>query len=107
MGHLLSSAIKMQGAAAAPTINIRNFDGTTVTWTKNGVSQGSVAIAVTVTLTVGDTFSVTNSDAFGASIYYYLNGAFVTQYFNTPSVTTPTFTAVAGNAYRFDCFAGA
>ena len=109
MGKLLSSAIKMQGAGAptTATININNVDGVTVTWTKNGISQGSVAIAVTATLNVGDTFSVTSSDIFGSSVFYYLNGAFVTSYFGSPSVTTPTLTAIGGNTYRYDCFGGA
>ena len=38
MGHLLSSAIKMQGVAAT-TIEINNFGGVIVSWEKNGVSQ--------------------------------------------------------------------
>lgn len=109
MGHLLSMGIKMQGSAAATTatIQITNFDGTTVTWYKNGVSQGSVPTSVTATLNAGDTFYVTNNDAFGASINYSLNGVFVTSYFNVPTATTATFTASAGNTYKFDCFSGA
>jgi len=108
MGHLLSSAIKMQGAAATTaTINITNFDGTTVTWYKNGVSQGTVAVSLTTTVNAGDTFYVTNNDTFGATINYYLNAVFVTSYFGAPTATTATFTAGAGNTYRFDCFAGA
>jgi hypothetical protein len=109
MGHLLSSAIKMQGAGVptTATININNVDGVTVTWTKNGISQGSVAVTVTETLNVGDTFSVTSSDVFGSNVAYYLNGTFTTNYFGNPSVTTPTLTAIGGNTYRYDCFGGA
>lgn len=94
-------------AATTATIQIVNYDGTTVTWYKNGVSQGSVPTSLTTTFPAGTTFYVTNNDAFGASIYYYLNGAFITQYFGSPTATTATFTAVAGNTYRFECTAGA
>lgn len=108
MGHLLSMAIKMSAVTATTaTINIRNFDGTTVTWYKNGVSQGTVAIELTTTLNAGDTFYVTNTFTFGASIGYYVNGVNTANYFNTPTATTATFTAVAGNLYRFDCSSGA
>jgi hypothetical protein len=108
MGHLLSSAIKMQGGAAAPTIEINNY-GALVTWEKNGVSQGSVGFSITVTLTAGDTFRVTADNPFddGVTIDYLLNGSYVTSYFDFTTAQTPTITSAAGNAYRFDCYSGA
>jgi hypothetical protein len=110
MGHLLSSAIKMQGtAAAAPTIQINNLGGALVSWEKNGVSQGSVGFSITVTLTAGDTFRVTADEPFdmGVTIDYFLNGSYVTSYFDFTTAQTPTITSVAGNAYKFDCYGGA
>jgi hypothetical protein len=108
MGHLLSSAIKMQGAAA-PTIEINNLGGALVSWEKNGVSQGSVTTTITVTLTAGDTFRVTADEPFdaGVTIDYFLNGSYVTSYFDFTTAQTPTITSAAGNAYKFDCYGGA
>lgn len=107
MGHLLSSAIKMQGGAAAPTIQINNLGGVTVTWLKNGVSQGTVTGTLNATLTAGDTFQVSASNFGGATIDYYLNASYVTTYFDDPIAQTPTITSAAGNAYKFDCYGGA
>ena len=98
----------MQGAAAAPTIEINNLGGlTSCSWFKNGVNQGNVTTSLTATLADGDTFYVLASQFFGATIDYYLNGAYVTSYFDSPVAETPTFTAAAGNAYKFDCYGGA
>jgi hypothetical protein len=109
MGHLLSSAIKMQGGAAAPTIEINNLGGALVSWEKNGVSQGSVTTTITVTLTAGDTFRVTADEPFdmGVTIDYFLNASYVTSYFDFTTAQTPTITSAAGNAYKFDCYGGA
>jgi hypothetical protein len=108
MGHLLSSAIKMQGAAAAPTLQINNLGGlNNCSWIKNGVSQGSVTGTLNVTLTAGDTFSVAASNVFdGATIDYFLNGSYVTSYSDNPVAQTPTITSADGNAYKFDCYGG-
>jgi hypothetical protein len=108
MGHLLSSAIKMQNGAAAPTLQINNLGGlTNCSWIKNGVSQGSVTGTLNATLTAGDTFSVAASNFGGATIDYFLNASYVTSYFDDPIATTPTITSAAGNAYKFDCYGGA
>lgn len=110
MGHLLSSAIKMQGGAAAPTIEINNLGGALVSWEKNGVSQGSVLFSTGVlTLTAGDTFRVTADEPFdmGVTIDYFLNGSYVTSYFDFTTAQTPTITSADGNAYKFDCYGGA
>lgn len=109
MGHLLSSAIKMQGAAAAaPTIQIVNAgDLNNCEWFKNSVSQGAVTGTTNATLADGDTFYVLASNAMiGATIDYSLNGSYVTSYSDSPIATTPTFTAAAGNAYSFTCYGG-
>ena len=109
MGHLLSSAIKMQGGAAAPTIEINNLGGAIVSWEKNGVGQGNVIGTINVTLTAGDTFRVTADEPFdmGVTIDYFLNGSYVTSYFDLTTAQTPTITSSAGNAYKFDCYGGA
>lgn len=113
MGNLLSSAIKMQGASApaTATLQINNLDAalSNCAWEKNGVTQASIPNNTTfdTTLNAGDTFYVYASQIFlGATIEYYLNGTFVTSYSADPIATTPTFTAVGGNAYRFDCYSG-
>jgi hypothetical protein len=108
MGHLLSSAIKMQNGVAAPTIQINNLGGLNgLIWNKNGVNQGSVTGTLNATLTAGDTFSVLASNFGGATIDYFLNASYVTSYFDDPVAETPTITSVAGNAYKFDCYGGA
>jgi len=106
--QLAREGILQQGGAASPTIEINNY-GALVTWEKNGVSQGSVAFSITVTLTAGDTFRVTADNPFdmGVTIDYFLNGSFVTSYFDFTTAQTPTITSAAGNAYKFDCYGGA
>jgi hypothetical protein len=109
MGSLLSSAIKMQngGAAATATLILQLVDATSMNWTKNGVSQGSITGTQTFTLNAGDTFFVTSTDTLGSSLEYYLNTAFVTSYFGIPTATSATFTASAGNEYKFLGLSGA
>ena len=108
MGNLLSSAIKMQGSApATATLILQLVDATSMNWTKNGVSQGSITGTQTFTLNAGDTFFVTSTMAMGSSLNYLLNGSFVTSYFGIPTATSATFTASAGNTYRFEGYSGA
>jgi len=109
MGKLLSSAIKMQngGAVATATLQLEKVDISSMTWTKNGVSQGEVIGYQVFTLNAGDTFSATGLDFAGASLYYFFNGTFTTAYFDVPSVSTITYTAVAGNTYLIQGYAGA
>jgi len=109
MGKLLSSAIKMQNGAAAATATLilQLVDASSMTWVKNGVYQGSITGTQTFTLNAGDTFYVTSTDTFGSSLYYYLNGSFVTSYFGSPTAISATFTTVAGNTYRFEGYGGA
>lgn len=107
MGHLLSSAIKMQGSAVATaTLVLQLIDATSMSWTKNGVSQGSITGTQTFTINAGDTFFVTATFAFGVSINYLLNGTLVTIYTGNPTATSATFTASAGNTYRFEAYSG-
>lgn len=108
MGRLLSSAIKMQGGASATaTLILQLVDATSMAWTKNGVFQGNVFGTETYTINAGDTFSATSTDAMGTSLEYYLNGVFTNAYFSIPTATSPTFTASAGNEYKFMAFTGA
>jgi hypothetical protein len=108
MGHLLSAAIKMQGSAATTaTLVLQLVDATSMNWTKNGVYQGLISGTQTFTLNAGDTFFVTSTFFLGSSLNYYLNAAFVTSYFGTPTATSATFTASAGNTYRFEGYNGA
>jgi len=109
MGHLLSSAIKMQGGALPPpTLEINNNGGIFVSWEKNGISQGSVPIGVDVTLSYGDTIKVIASNPLdlGAIIEYYLNSAYVTTYSDTTIAETPTISTFAGGEFKFDCYSG-
>ena len=112
MGHLLSSAIKMQGTVpTTATINISNDgDLNTCGWYKNGVSQGTVPdlTSVSATLNAGDTFYVYASNVFfGATIDYILNGAYNSTFTGDPIAQTSTFTAAANNTYTFSCYGGA
>lgn len=108
MGRLLSSALKMQnGAPATATLILQLVDATSMNWTKNGVSQGSITGTQTFTLNAGDTFFATATTTGGSSINYFLNGSFVTSYFGNPTATTATLTAVGGNTYKFEAYAGA
>lgn len=111
MGHLLSSAIKMQGGAAAPILKYSlatsGFGGTFQIY-KNGSLYQTMTTntsTVTVTLTAGDTFYATILSAAGTSIDYFVNGAFVTNYFDTSP--TPTITSAAGNTYEYNAYFGA
>lgn len=107
MGNLLSSAIKMQnGVAATATLVLQNIDATSMSWTKNSVSQGSITGTQTFTLNAGDTFFVTATFSSGVSINYLLNGTLITIYSGIPTATSATFTAVGGNTYRFEGYSG-
>lgn len=96
------------GAPATATLSILNEGvGGSVSWFKNGVNQGSVAVSITTTINAGDTFYVRAQDIdFGASIDYTLNGSYVTTYSGSRTAITPTFTAVGGNTYFFNCYPG-
>jgi hypothetical protein len=108
MGRLLSSSIKMQnGVAATATLILQKVDATTMSWTKNGVSQGLITGTQTFTLNAGDTFFATATTVGGSTINYLLNGSFVTSYFGSPTATTATLTASGGNTYKFEAYAGA
>jgi hypothetical protein len=109
MGHLLSSAIKMQDAVLPPpTLEIINNGGIFVSWEKNGISQGSVPIGVDVTLSYGDTIKVIASNPFdeGAIIEYYLDNGYVTTYSDITTAETPTISTFAGGEFKFDCYSG-
>jgi hypothetical protein len=89
------------------TIIIRNVGCDDITWYKNGVLQNIFTDRIdhTFTINAGDTFFVQATRIpTSAFIDYSLNGSFVTTYADYPSftTTTPTFTAVGRNIYRFD-----
>lgn len=110
MGHLLSSAIKMQGGASTATLKYNlstsGFGGTFTVYKNGSVLQTMTTdtALVTVTLNAGDTFYATIVSFAGTSIDYFVNGAFVTNYFDTSP--TPTITAAAGNTYQYDAYFG-
>jgi len=111
MGHLLSSAIKMQNGAAAPILKyqlITSGNAGTFQIYKNGTLYQTMTTdtaLVTVTLTAGDTFYATILSISGTSIDYFVNNSFVTNYLDTSP--TPTVTSVAGNTYQYDAYFGA
>jgi hypothetical protein len=120
MGHLLSSAIKMQGAAAAPTLSYELFTNGVTIGTFNIYKNGSLyqtlttdTSLITITLTAGDTFYATlqNSTPLqqGGTIDYFLNNSYVTSYslFTSATLTTPTVTSVGGNTYKYTANFGA
>jgi hypothetical protein len=109
MGHLLSSAIKMQGAAAAPTLSyeVANYIQGTIRVYINGeivYSLTSDTALTTVTLAAGDTIQMrlVGGDALITSfIYYYINGSLTNTYSGTTTITGGTLTSAAGNTYKF------
>jgi hypothetical protein len=120
MGHLLSSAIKMQGGAAAPTLSYELFtNGITIgqfNIYKNGTLYQTLTTdtsLITITLNAGDTFYATLQNSTfmqeGGTIDYFLNGSYITSYsiFTSATLTTPTGTALAGNVYKYTANFGA
>lgn len=107
MGKLLDIAIAgSKAAATTATLVLQNVDATTMSWTKNGVGQGTITGTQTFTLNTGDTFIVTCTTAGGTSLNYLLNGSLITIYTGIPTATSATFTTVGGNTYRFEAYAG-
>jgi len=107
MGELLNMAIQgSKATATTATLILQKVDATTMSWTKNGVSQGTITGTQTFTLNNGDTFIITCTTVGGTSLYYLLNGTLITIYTGTPTATSPTFTTVGGNTYRFEAYAG-
>lgn len=111
MGHLLSSAIKMQSSVLPPpTIEIINNGGIFVSWERNGIDQGDVYsfAPVFVTLSYGDTIRVSASNPFdeGATIEYYINGVIDAYYSDLTFAQTPTITTFAGGEFLFSCYNG-
>ena len=110
MGHLLSSAIKMQGGApATATLQYESIDmvGGTVLVKRNGSTIATLTTdtaLTTVTLDAGDTIQMTYSRASGfltTFIYYFLNGTLTNTYSGTTTITGAVLTASAGNTYKF------
>ena len=108
MGHLLSSAIKMQGAAAAPELQYETVGmfGGTVLVKKNGSTIATLTTdtaLTTVTLAAGDTIQMTfsiGSTPLSSFIYYYLNGSLTNTYSGTTTITGGTLTSANGNTYK-------
>lgn len=111
MGHLLSSAIKMQSGVSTATLKYELFAGGnpgTFQIYKNGSLYQIMTTdtsLVTVTLTAGDTFYATIVSIAGTSIDYFVNGSYVTSYFDTSP--TPTITSTAGTTYQYTAYFGA
>ena len=109
MGHLLSSAIKMQGGAAAPILQYQTIGmgGGTVLVKRNGSTIATLTTdtaLTTVTLAIGDTIQMTystGSTPFATFIYYYLNGSLTNTYSGTTTITGAVLTVSAGNTYLF------
>lgn len=112
MGHLLNMGIKMQKAAATTatlkySLATSGFGGTFTVYKNGSVLQTMTTdtALVTVTLNAGDTFYATIASFAGTSIDYFVNSAFVANYFDTSP--TPTITAAAGSTYEYNAYFGA
>ena len=114
MGHLLSSAIKMQNSIVNPTLTINwneSYINGYVDVYKNGVYYGSPTSGTpyVVPIIAGDTFKI---DVYpdplnGAALYsYYVNDAFVASGYDTAPLSSPTYTASGSNVYRFEVTTG-
>jgi len=109
MGNLLSSAIKMQGAAAAPTLSyeVLNYIQGTINVKKNGTNIATLTsdtALTTVTLTAGDTIQMTltgGNALLSSFIYYYINGSLTNTYSGNTTITGGTLTSADGNTYNF------
>jgi hypothetical protein len=106
MGHLLSSAIKMQGAANEPTLtatmNDLTGDGYMEVY-KNGVLYTTIIGSATqiIPVVAGNTFYV-RVYGFGGNIAWFLllNGVYTGGAGNAgPSITSTTYTISGTNAY--------
>ena len=87
------------------TIIIRNDACDNITWYKNGVLQNIFTdnIDHTFTINAGDTFfAQATRTPTGAFVRYSVNSIQIDEYYGNPTATSPTFTAVGGNIYRFD-----
>lgn len=110
MGNLLSSAIKMQGAAAAnPTLVINFTDfagGGGCDVYKNGsfFDTAISGIPLTVLIVAGDTFYLEISAPFTGfcTATYYINAVSQGSQTTFSSLITTTRTASGTNAYSYD-----
>lgn len=111
MGHLLSSAIKMQGTASAPTTATLEyyvsgiFGGEVIMW-KNGLGILDTTVDVpltSVSVNAGDTMYMqfTSGGPFTTYIYYYFNGTLTATFSGTTTFSSTIYTASAGNTYKF------
>lgn len=111
MGHLLSSAIKMQSSApATASLTLYSELGTTTTnrarWFKNGVLVGTFTGISNVTLNAGDTFYVTAINTSGAQLYISKNGVYVYANSSSSTMTSTTQTASAGDVFSVEAYLG-
>lgn len=116
MGHLLSSAIKMQNGGGGGTATLQyelytsGFSGTFRVYRNGSIYQTMTTNTslVTVTLNAGDTFYTTIQSSAGTSIDYFVNDVYNTSYYNagTNTTTSPTITASAGNTYKYTAYFG-
>lgn len=108
MGHLLSSAIKMQGGAAAPILQyeVQDYIGGTILVYRNGsviATLTSDEPLTSVTIANGDTIRMTfttTGSFFTTFIYYYINGVLQNTYSGTNSIDSGTKTVTSGNTYK-------
>jgi len=105
--------LQFPSGQSTATLQIQNnatgFGGI-MAWYKNGVFQENPAAGLTSrTINSGDTFYIVIAAFFAedyVTIDYSLNGTYVTSYTDINNVTTPTYTATAGDIYLFTGYLG-
>ena len=114
MGHLLSSAIKMQNSIVNPTLTINwneSYINGSVAVYKNGSLYGNATAGVpfVVPIVAGNTFYIeaTPDPLNGAALYsYFVNDVFVASGYDTAPLASPTYTASGSDIYRFEVTTG-
>jgi len=114
MGHLLSSALRMQTSAVTQLqysfYNAVGIDGSmAVNFNSSGVNLTTTTGLTTVTLSpASQTISsnIINFADTGANIDYYVNDIFIQSFSGTSVAQTGDITTSAGNTYKFVGTAG-
>ena len=112
MGHLLSSAIKMQSGGGTAELTLFSQLGTApnnrARWFKNGVLVGTFTYETIQTLNAGDTFYITavkTSAPVGCN--WYLSKNSITQESDAGTGwTSATYTASAGDVFDVAVYGG-
>jgi hypothetical protein len=114
MGHLLSSALKMQGTVLTQLqYSFANFVGLAgnmnIAFNGSGINLNTNTGLTTVTLSPGSqtiSSNVTNTDDTGTNIDYYINDSFIESIPASGVSNTGDITTSAGNTYKFVGSAG-